>query len=253
MILPDFDDIYRHINITVKVNGGWSTWSYTSCSVTCGQGIRTRFRHCNNPTPANGGTNCIGEGSGNIDCNVEECLELVNGGWSNWTYTSCSVTCGQGVRTRFRHCKNPTPANGGAYCEGHVSDAINCNQQECPETSANILPWILFGACILVVIVCAIWCIIKLVRRRRGKKSLEPTSDPQNTNNPSSTSESGHYVNVATINSLNRNDNDENLYTTLSTRVNGQEGNYTSLIPKRGRSKQPACTILNYENVRISM
>ncbi|XP_050404334.2 uncharacterized protein LOC126820417 isoform X1 [Patella vulgata] len=237
----------------VKVNGGWSTWSNTRCSVTCGQGTRTRFRHCNNPTPANGGTGCIGKGSGNIDCNLEECPELVNGGWSKWSYTSCSVTCGQGIRTRFRHCNNPTPTNGGAYCEGHVSDAINCNQQKCPGTRVNILPWILFGVCLLVVIVGAIWCIIRLVRRRRGKKSLKPTSDPQNTNNASSTSETGYYVNVATINSLNRNDNDESHYTTLSTRVNGQEGNYTSLAPKKGRNKQPACSILNYENVKISM
>ncbi|XP_078362534.1 uncharacterized protein LOC144646726 isoform X1 [Oculina patagonica] len=43
------------------VDGGYSPWSkWTSCSEKCGQGMKKRRRHCNNPKPANGGKRCKG-------------------------------------------------------------------------------------------------------------------------------------------------------------------------------------------------
>lgn len=42
------------------IDGGWSAWTtWTACSVNCGSGIQTRTRYCNNPTPENGGLECL--------------------------------------------------------------------------------------------------------------------------------------------------------------------------------------------------
>jgi|GEM_PF-6010475 len=51
----------------LPVNGGWSSWN--SCSATCGGGTQTRT--CTNPTPQNGGTNCLGTSS--QSCNTQAC------------------------------------------------------------------------------------------------------------------------------------------------------------------------------------
>ena len=37
----------------LAVNGGYSNWTrWSNCSATCGNGVMTRSRQCNNPTPA---------------------------------------------------------------------------------------------------------------------------------------------------------------------------------------------------------
>ncbi|XP_032580395.1 A disintegrin and metalloproteinase with thrombospondin motifs 7 isoform X1 [Drosophila sechellia] len=44
------------------VNGGWGDWSeWSECSRSCGGGVSTQQRECDNPVPANGGVFCIGE------------------------------------------------------------------------------------------------------------------------------------------------------------------------------------------------
>ncbi|XP_072041415.1 A disintegrin and metalloproteinase with thrombospondin motifs 6-like [Amphiura filiformis] len=56
------------------VNGGWSSWaSYSQCSRTCGGGVRTRERCCDNPKPENGGTPCSGAYSEIELCNTQTC------------------------------------------------------------------------------------------------------------------------------------------------------------------------------------
>jgi len=43
----------------------------------------------------------------------------LDGGWSEWSqWASCSVTCGTGKESRFRYCNNPTPTDGGRFCDG---------------------------------------------------------------------------------------------------------------------------------------
>ncbi|KAK7095383.1 hypothetical protein V1264_006798 [Littorina saxatilis] len=125
------------------VNGGWTSWSYHthgSCSVTCGGGTRTRTdtRTCTNPTPSNGGSRCSGSSSQTVkeSCNTHHCP--INGGWSSWSYHtngSCSVTCGDGTRTRTdtRTCTNPMPSNGGRSCSGnsYKYTSSSCNIQAC--------------------------------------------------------------------------------------------------------------------------
>ncbi|XP_027058955.1 A disintegrin and metalloproteinase with thrombospondin motifs adt-1-like isoform X3 [Pocillopora damicornis] len=58
------------------VHGGWSKWSnWTECSVTCGPGVVTRDRHCNNPEPAAGGKHCNGTNKESKSCRAEgQCI-----------------------------------------------------------------------------------------------------------------------------------------------------------------------------------
>ena len=60
--------IFRH-----AVHGGWSNWSnWTECSVTCGSGVVTRKRHCNNPVPAAGDRDCNGTHKESKSCRTGE-------------------------------------------------------------------------------------------------------------------------------------------------------------------------------------
>ncbi|MCX6702061.1 MAG: hypothetical protein NTX96_02625 [Candidatus Zambryskibacteria bacterium] len=58
------------------VNGGWSGWSgWYGCSVSaCGQtGTQYRYRYCNNPSPANGGSYCSGSDTDSQSCSTAAC------------------------------------------------------------------------------------------------------------------------------------------------------------------------------------
>ncbi|XP_076467987.1 uncharacterized protein LOC143298869 [Babylonia areolata] len=59
-----------------------------------------------------------------------------DGGWSDWTsWTTCSVTCGSGKRSRFRICNSPLPQYGGRHCYGHP-----VQWSHCLKTCADLLP-----------------------------------------------------------------------------------------------------------------
>eukprot|EP00795_Rhopilema_esculentum_P001012 gene1012-15336_t len=118
------------------VNGGYGPWGkYGSCSVTCGGGVKTRRRLCDDPKPAFGGNDCsaLGPDTESAQCNTHECP--VHGGYGPWQeYGSCSVTCGGGVKTRRRLCDDPKPAFGGNDCSalGPDTESAQCNTHECP-------------------------------------------------------------------------------------------------------------------------
>jgi len=64
-----FETLYAH-----SVNGNWGAWSaWGTCSKTCGSGTQSRTRLCNNPAPANGGSNCMGSRSESQACNTQTC------------------------------------------------------------------------------------------------------------------------------------------------------------------------------------
>ena len=55
-----------------------------------------------------------------------------DGKWSAWgPWSPCSKTCGSGMRTRERACDNPTPAHGGADCQGVKSETQGCFDRNC--------------------------------------------------------------------------------------------------------------------------
>ncbi|XP_007894294.1 A disintegrin and metalloproteinase with thrombospondin motifs 15 [Callorhinchus milii] len=62
----------------------------------------------------------------------------VDGRWGRWgQYGVCSRTCGGGVQLAERECNNPTPANGGRYCEGIRVKYRSCNLDPCPENGKS--------------------------------------------------------------------------------------------------------------------
>ncbi|KAM7391303.1 hypothetical protein PAMP_022003 [Pampus punctatissimus] len=56
------------------VNGGWGQWSaWSYCSRTCGTGVQSAERECNNPKPEFGGKYCTGERKRYRTCNTKPC------------------------------------------------------------------------------------------------------------------------------------------------------------------------------------
>ncbi|XP_062592704.1 uncharacterized protein LOC134254174 [Saccostrea cucullata] len=128
------------------VDGGYTEWSaWSSCSVSCGEGVQTRTRTCTNPAPQNGGADCVGEDSQTQSCTEGACP--IDGGFTDWSvWSTCTVSCGGGTRTRTRTCTNPAPENGGADCVGDRSQTENCNTQECP-IDGGFTEWSVWSTC----------------------------------------------------------------------------------------------------------
>lgn len=56
------------------VNGNWGPWSlWDTCTVTCGGGVQTRKRICNDPPPKHGGKECVGDSKATQLCNKQDC------------------------------------------------------------------------------------------------------------------------------------------------------------------------------------
>nr|XP_033815546.1 A disintegrin and metalloproteinase with thrombospondin motifs 20 isoform X1 [Geotrypetes seraphini] len=56
------------------IDGEWSQWGpYGACTRTCGGGIKSTSRDCNQPEPKNGGKYCVGRRMKFRSCNTEPC------------------------------------------------------------------------------------------------------------------------------------------------------------------------------------
>ncbi|XP_048582546.1 uncharacterized protein LOC5516638 isoform X2 [Nematostella vectensis] len=81
-----------HEECNAPVDGHWGRWSsWSSCSKTCGPGVMTRTRKCDDPRPRRGGKDCVGESNGNGICKVRSCgigpddCEFDADGMCHWT------------------------------------------------------------------------------------------------------------------------------------------------------------------------
>ena len=65
---------YLILHFYILVNGGWGSWTTQgTCSKTCGVGVQSRSRTCDNPAPAHSGSPCSGSSSGTESCNLTPC------------------------------------------------------------------------------------------------------------------------------------------------------------------------------------
>ena len=65
--------LVRHI-WSVSVNGAYGPWSaWSSCTKTCGGGVQSRSRECNDPVPDPDGLPCVGPSNDTEACNVDVC------------------------------------------------------------------------------------------------------------------------------------------------------------------------------------
>ena len=64
----------------VAIDGGYTEWSESECSVTCGEGTKILTRTCTNPSPSCGGKNCseLGPDFMTIPCNEGECRKYLS-------------------------------------------------------------------------------------------------------------------------------------------------------------------------------
>ncbi|WAR30048.1 HMCN1-like protein, partial [Mya arenaria] len=120
-------------------DGHWSIWEiWGGCDVTCGKGIKSRSRTCNNPPAAGGGFDCVGNTVETDVCSLETCP--VHGGWSGWSgWGICSSSCGAGLQRRDRSCDNPWPSKDGNHCFGDSVDNRICQENSCASKNIGFL------------------------------------------------------------------------------------------------------------------
>uniref|UniRef100_A0A8D3DQX8 Thrombospondin-1 n=1 Tax=Scophthalmus maximus TaxID=52904 RepID=A0A8D3DQX8_SCOMX len=73
------------------INGNWGPWSpWDTCTLTCGGGVQTRKRLCNDPGPKYGGKECVGEAKDTQMCNKKACP--IDGCLSNPCFAGAKCT-----------------------------------------------------------------------------------------------------------------------------------------------------------------
>ena len=68
----------RFLESNHVIDGGWSDWSgWSNCTRSCGGGIQSSSRSCNNPEPKNGGQYCLGQRKRYRSCHINKCSNNV--------------------------------------------------------------------------------------------------------------------------------------------------------------------------------
>jgi hypothetical protein len=130
---PDLD--VSHLENTVQADedadnaalgctvSAWGNWS--ACPVSCGTGVASRAR----TATSEWSTQCTGlTNIAQTSCNTHGCpKDCTTGLWADWS--SCSKTCGGGVKTRQRALA-AAPEFGGKACPSHSQSEL-CEGQPC--------------------------------------------------------------------------------------------------------------------------
>ncbi|XP_052752253.1 A disintegrin and metalloproteinase with thrombospondin motifs 12 [Galleria mellonella] len=120
-------------------DGGWGPWSeWSECSRTCGAGVSTQSRECNNPQPYNNGNYCIGDRSRYKICNTDPCpineptfREVQCARYNNKTYKNMTIAEWIPYFDQDRPCElkcTPHDDNDLEIAAGFVIDGTPCRQ-----------------------------------------------------------------------------------------------------------------------------
>ncbi|XP_072023950.1 uncharacterized protein [Amphiura filiformis] len=132
----------------------WSSWSsWSTCSKSCGRGTKTRTRFCSSfcrsmRMPRGSGSygrrmghllNTCPSGScsysdtaaasDSSSCNTRSCPSWMS--WGSWS--TCSKTCGSGMKIRTRTCSGSDSCSGGS-----ATDLSSCNPGSCVSVFAKL-------------------------------------------------------------------------------------------------------------------
>ncbi|XP_033625738.1 uncharacterized protein LOC117288968 [Asterias rubens] len=147
------DDCQGPANVTeacsldpCPIHGGWSEFGeWGDCSDTCGGGVTTHSRLCNNPVPEWGGDDCVGDATEDGECNTNLCP--IDGNWATWeAWSTCTHSCGGGTRDHSRTCTDPAPGYGGVDCDGVNFEVGVCGEIEC-KADGNWAQWTEWTPC----------------------------------------------------------------------------------------------------------
>lgn len=123
----------------------WVSWS--DCSTSCGQGMRTRTREVA-VLPLAGGKGCSADMKQveacphNPPCEAEDCV------WGTWTeWSECSRTCDGGQKLRNRTVLQ-APSKSGKACHAleSVNEIATCGTASCASSSCHDGVWHDWGA-----------------------------------------------------------------------------------------------------------
>eukprot|EP00928_Gymnodinium_smaydae_P095393 TRINITY_DN819_c3_g1_i1.p1 TRINITY_DN819_c3_g1~~TRINITY_DN819_c3_g1_i1.p1 ORF type:complete len:1040 (+),score=62.87 TRINITY_DN819_c3_g1_i1:250-3369(+) len=107
--------------------GPWEGWD--GCTKTCGGGITTRKRSVTVPS-LYGGKRCVTIPVETQACNQDSCpIDCYWLSWMDWT--SCSLSCGGGIR--FRKRLKVVEMYGGRACKEANREEVDCNINGCPQ------------------------------------------------------------------------------------------------------------------------
>eukprot|EP00071_Canis_lupus_P039681 XP_022273238.1 A disintegrin and metalloproteinase with thrombospondin motifs 14 isoform X6 [Canis lupus familiaris] len=107
--------IWKSLELTYGQDGGWSSWTkFGSCSRSCGGGVRSRSRSCDNPPPAYGGRLCSGPMFQYQVCNSEECP----GPYEDFRAQQCAKRNSYYIHQNAKHSWIPyEPEDDAQKCE----------------------------------------------------------------------------------------------------------------------------------------
>ena len=118
----------------------WTTWeAWSSCSASCGEGMRNRTRTCDTSTLGISLCAQAGEGATSSEsCFEGQCRDGDYSGWGDWSY--CSATCyTNATKTRSKVCLEKLTQDDDTVqiCDpvgGEVTETGRCTDkpEDCP-------------------------------------------------------------------------------------------------------------------------
>ncbi|KAH3784823.1 hypothetical protein DPMN_162894 [Dreissena polymorpha] len=144
------------------VDGWWTEWgSWSQCTRSCGGGIKSRTRECNNPRPQYGGNTCTGPEVIHKMCNLVDCessqgdfrelqcKQLAQENFRGWNYRWRSYREGSHIEAEDEcklYCKAdgynfyytmPREVTDGTRCNDYSTDV--CVQGKCQKVGCDLI------------------------------------------------------------------------------------------------------------------